>query len=296
MERVYLDYRHIELAQRKLTLLLGTFDGVHIGHQKLILEARKKTEGDVGVLLFSANPADYFESRKSHSVLTSLEDKMRLFASFGVDVAYVLQIDREFFSLTPEEYVDTVLRKIGPSLIVVGTDYTYGNGAEGNDASLKKSFQVDVVPLLDYEGKKASSQRIMKDLSEGNIPSVSGQLGRDYEIHGKVAHGYEKGRTIGFPTMNLEMETPYALPESGVYSGFVYLRGRPYKSLINVGTNPTVGLLKHVAVECYLSGFEGSAYDETIYVSFHKRIRDEKKFDSLEGLRDQLGKDIKNID
>ena len=295
MKQVFLDYKKVQGSSDKLTLLLGTFDGIHLGHQQLILEGKKRTEGDLGVLLFSANPADYFDNGKSHSVLTSLEDKLRLFASFGLDVAYILLIDKAFFDLTPERFIETILVPLHPERIVVGTDYSFGKKAEGTDALLKEKFSLDVVSLLDYEGRKVSTQRIISDLANGDLSSANGQLGRDYEIHGLIAHGYENGRKIGFPTANLEMQTPYALPKSGVYEGLVYLRGRPYESLINVGTNPTVGLLKHQRVECYLEGFEGEAYGETIYVSFHQRLRDEIKFASLDELKEQLEKDKANL-
>jgi riboflavin kinase/FMN adenylyltransferase len=296
METVFLDYHSVNGHANKLTLLLGTFDGVHLGHQRLVLEGKKATEGDLGVLLFDGNPADYFESGKSHQVLTSLEDKLRIFSSLGLDVAYVLMIDQDFFKLTPDEYVAKVLKPLNPSLLVVGSDYTFGRGAAGNASLLRVYFPVQEVPLLDYKGKKASTQRIITSLSKGDLSAVSGQLGRDYEIHGTVGHGFGNGQKIGFPTANVELKTPYVLPKDGVYAGLVYLRGRPYPSLINVGENPTVGLLKHSRVECYLKGFSGSCYEETLYVQFQKRLRDEKQFASLQELQAQIAKDVASLD
>jgi riboflavin kinase/FMN adenylyltransferase len=296
MKTVFLDYRNVSGHANKMTLLLGNFDGVHLGHQRLVLEGKKATEGDLGVLLFDGNPADYFDSGKSHQVLTSLEDKLRLFASLGIDVAYVLHIDQDFFALSAEEYVIKVLKPLNPSLLVVGSDYTFGRGAAGNASLLGSLFPVREVPLLDYKGKKASTQRIISALGKGDLSAVAGQLGRDYEIHGTVGHGFGNGRKIGFPTANLELNTPYVLPKDGVYAGLAFLRGRPYPTLINVGDNPTVGLLRHARVECYLKGFAGSCYGETIYVQFQKRLRDEKQFTSLEELKEQITKDVASLD
>jgi riboflavin kinase/FMN adenylyltransferase len=295
VERIYLDYRRIRPREGKLTLLLGSFDGVHRGHRRLIEEGKKAAEGDLGVLLFAENPAAFLPNGKSHEVLTSLEDKLRLFEAEGLDCAFILKVDRAFFDLSPEAFLERVLKPLHPESVVVGEDYTFGRGGSGRADLLSGSFVVAEVPLLDYQGAKVSTQRIIADLTNGDIASANRQLGRDYEIHGTVGHGFENGRRIGFPTANLETKTPYALPKVGVYGGLVFLRGLPYRSLINIGTNPTVGLLRRPRVECYLKGFEGSIYGETIYVSFHERIRDEIKFASLSDLERQLKKDIASL-
>jgi riboflavin kinase/FMN adenylyltransferase len=291
MEKVYLDYHKVVGKSHKLTLLLGNFDGLHRGHLELVIAGKKATEGDLGVLLFDKNPADFFLNGKSHSVLTSLDDRLRLFEGQKLEVAYILKIDKAFFDLSPEDFIEKILKPLQPERIIVGTDYTFGKDAAGSDDLLKKAFAVDEVSLLDYEGKKVSTQRIIADLASGDLASANGQLGRDYEIHGTIAHGYENGRKMGFPTANLSFSTPYALPKNGVYLGLAYLRGRPYQTLINVGINPTIGLLKKPKVECYLEGFSGEAYGETLYVTFNKRLRDEMVFKSLDDLRAQMEKD-----
>jgi riboflavin kinase/FMN adenylyltransferase len=294
MKKIIFSYGQEVPRQQKLTLLLGSFDGVHRGHQQLIFEGKRSTEGDLGVLLFDKNPADLMSNGKSSAVLTSLDDRLRLFENAGLDVAYIIRIDKEFLSVSPIDFITNALQKIDPEQIVVGTDYSFGAKAAGNDALLKRYFKVDVVDLLPYDGKKISTQRIIADLAKGDLESANAQLGRPYELHGLVAHGFQKGRTIGFPTANIPSNS-YALPKNGVYQGVCFVRGRPYRSLINVGVNPTVGLLTVPVIECYLKGFDEEIYGETMYVQFLSFLREEKKFASLEELKGQLQKDIASL-
>jgi riboflavin kinase/FMN adenylyltransferase len=273
---------------RKTTLILGNFDGVHLGHRSLVFAARKAAEGDIAVLLFDQAPSQFFSAGKSTSVLTSLEDKEVLFNALGVDLAYVLHVSKEFFALSPEDFVEQVLRKLDPARIVVGTDYTYGKGAKGTVKSLEKSFPVFAEPLLENEGHKISTQSIIKEIQNGNLQEANRELGRPYQVKGTIAHGLENGRKMGFPTANLALATPYVLPQSGVYLGVAYLRGMPYPTLINVGDNPTIGVLSQPVIEAYLEGFSGSAYGETLYLEFTAFLREEKKFASLEALREQM--------
>ena len=151
MKRYIFSLGEIPPASPKLTLCLGNFDGVHRGHQALVLEARKRSEGEVGVLLFDQNPSIFFPSKKSPTVLTSLEDKCIHFAALGVDVAYIVQVSSAFFALSAEEFVRQVLLPIQPASLVVGTDYSYGAGAKGNVQSLQTAFRV-TKGLINDEG------------------------------------------------------------------------------------------------------------------------------------------------
>lgn len=280
---------------KKTTLILGNFDGVHLGHRSLVFGARKLAEGDIAVLLFDQAPSQFFSSGKSTSVLTSLEDKEVQFNALGVDLAYVLHVSKEFFALSAEEFVEKVLKILAPSLIVVGTDYTYGKGALGTVETLKKSFKVFAEPLLENEGHKISTQSIIKEIRSGAIKEANAELGRPYQVKGTIAHGLENGRKMGFPTANLAFDTPYVLPKSGVYLGVAYLRGLPHKALINVGDNPTIGVLHQSIIEAYLKDFEGEAYGETLYLEFDSFLREEKKFASMDELRAQMELDKKEL-
>ena len=274
-------------------LLLGTFDGIHKGHLSLVREALNHTDS-VGALLFKNNPADIFEKDKEHYVLTPLEDKIRRFANDGVETLYVIDNDESFYKHTKEEFID-FLHRLGVRRLCVGEDFTFGYQKSGTPRDLSKEFLTFIVPLLSIDDKKVSTRLIHELLKEGDIESANKYLGYQYEITGKIGYGYGNGHKIGFPTANLEMSLPYLLPKSGVYLGLFYLRGVPHKAIINVGKNPTVGLLKHPVVESYIRDVDEDLYGEYVYIAFLRRIRDEIKFASLEELKAQLENDKKEL-
>jgi riboflavin kinase/FMN adenylyltransferase len=291
MESYLFNVGEVPPLKDKLTLCLGNFDGIHRGHQALILEARKEADGPLGVLLFDDNPARYFPNGKSARVLTSLEDKKRHFAALGVDVAYVIHIDQAFFGLSKDAFIRQVLAPLKPKRLVVGADYSFGEKAAGGLEDLRKLFPVTSVPLLNEYGQKISTQSIIRAIEKGEIARANSELGYPYEISGVVGHGYENGRKLGFPTANLVLSIPYVYPQDGVYLALIYLRGIPHKALVNVGKNPTIGLLKEPVIECYLSDLKEMIYGETLYVDFLKKLRDEVKFASREALEAQMEKD-----
>jgi riboflavin kinase / FMN adenylyltransferase len=280
---------------RGATLCLGTFDGFHRGHQKLVLEGRLQAEKSLGVLLFDHSPAEVLHNGKSLDVLTSLDDRLRLFEAASVDFAYLIHADTRFYELSAAEFIDKVLLPLVPSLLVVGADYRFGALAKGTPADLAVRFPIREVPLLTIDGRKVSTQSIVREIRLGKVEKAAVDLGRDYEISGCVVRGYENGRKIGFPTANLDLKAPYVLPLCGVYKGLAYSRGRPYKALINVGTNPTIGALKTPIVEAYLKDFDEEIYGETLYLSFASFVREEMVFVSLEGLKAQLLRDLEKL-
>ncbi len=277
-------------------LLLGDFDGVHLGHQELVKAALSYKDIPHAALLFDQDPSFFLDNGKSKRILTTLEDKIALFESLGLDTAYIIHVDSSFFSLTPEEFIDAYLRPIEPYVLISGSDYRFGKKAAGDVTLLAKSFRLKTVDLLYREEKKIASRDIKKMISDGLVEVAQEELGRPYCLKGVVHEGFHNGRTIGFPTLNLHLEEPYILPKGGVYLTETEINGKRYKSITNIGTNPTVGLLHHERVESYLKGFEGNAYEERISVYFLKRIRDEKKFSSLDELRAQLEKDKALLD
>ena len=296
MERIYFRLNEEVPALENGALLLGNFDGVHQGHQTLI-KAAKERFPFVSVLLFDANPADLLPSiGKSHQILTSLEDKLARFSSFGVDRAYIIHTDLSFLALSKQEFIESVLKPLNPSLIVVGTDYSFGRRAEGKAGDLTEQFAVLALPLLQDDGEKIATRNIILLLQKGEIEKANRELGYLYEIKGKVVHGLENGRNIGFPTANLALEFPYVLPKVGVYAGYTKVDGKTYRSIINVGNNPTVGRLDHPIVESHLLDFVGDLYGKEIAVSFLSWIREEKDFGSLENLKSQLEEDKRYFD
>lgn len=294
MKIFYLGKDKLE-QESHLTLCLGNFDGMHRGHQSLFLRAKEESEGPVAALLFDKNPADILDNGKSHYIITSLEDKIRFLNSFGFDDVYIVTISSSFFALSPSSFMKQVIKPINPSLLVVGEDYSFGYMARGKAQDLSAYYKTIICPLLKDSLGKISSQEIIASIKEGKIEEANYALGRNYEIVGKVGHGLQNGRKIGFPTANLVLSIPYALPKDGVYLGLGYSRGLVYKALINIGLNPTIGLLKHPSIECYLKELDHDIYDETLYIDFSSRLRDEHKFGSLEELKRQIQKDLSSL-
>lgn len=279
----------------KVTLCLGNFDGLHRGHQELFLAARR-SDFLPSVLLFEPSAEALLFPSIPHPVLTSLEDKLRLLPRYGIERAYVLHADLGFYALSPEGFVAFLKERISPSELVCGSDFRFAKEAKGTPSFLRESFRVEEIPLLLIDGEKVSSSRLREIISkEGDVELATSLLGHPYEMRGKVRKGLHNGTRIGFPTLNLLPDAPYVYPAAGVYEGVSYLSGLAYRSLINVGANPTVGALKEPQVESHLLGYHGDAYGKTIYVSFSRRIRGEIKFASLDELKAQIEKDKASI-
>ena len=287
MEVIRFDIRHLPERKEGLALALGTFDGFHKGHQKLLVEARFHAPAHSGALLFSASPAEVLSGSKQ-SVLMGLDDKIRFLNRMGVDYAYVVEANQDFFALSKEQFVEDVLSNLGVELAVVGEDYRFGRGGEGDADWLSSKLKTRVIPLLKEGEEKISSSAIKEAIARGDIAKANSMLGRAYEIHGKVVKGFQNGTKIGFPTANIDLDCPYVLPKPGVYFGLVYIHGLPHRSIVNVGCNPTVGLLKQAIVEAHLLDFEGDVYGKTAYVQFLAFRREERKFANLDELKEQL--------
>ena len=267
---------------------MGDFDGVHLGHQELVKAALSFKDVPHAALLFDQDPSFFLDNGKSKKILTSLEDKIALFEGYGLDMVYVIHVDPSFFATSPEEFISSYLKPIEPYVLISGSDYRFGKKASGDVALLGKHFRLKTVDLLLHDEKKIASRDIKAFIANGQIEEANAELGRLYSLKGVVHEGFHNGRKIGFPTINLHLEESYLLPSSGVYLTETTLDGVTYPSITNVGNNPTVGLLHHERVESYLKGYEGEAYGKAAVVAFKKKIREERKFDSLEELKLQL--------
>ena len=290
---------------KNATLLLGDFDGVHLGHQSLVKKAKEFDE-PIGALLFDVDPVFFLDNGKTKKVLSSLEERIELLssygveifyviASYGVEIFYVIHTTKEFLSLSPEDFMKDVLLPLKPARLIVGSDYRFGKRAQGDAETLKNLFEVEVVSLLQDNGSKIASRDIKTKIEEGDIEKATSLLGHPFQITGIVQEGFHNGRKIGFPTINLALEVPYVLPRSGVYLSKVTLEGKTYSAITNVGTNPTVGELLEPIVESHLDGFEGESYGKEASILFYAYLREETKFASLEDLGLQLEKDMASL-
>ena len=282
---------------------IGTFDGVHLGHQAIFNKMKALAQtigGETVVLTFEPHPRQVLNIDSSHlRFLCTPEDKLKKFEAFGIDNVVVIPFTKEF-SRTPSEVFikEYVLDNIKPSYIVVGYDHHFGKNRMGDfnllsDLKKKYGFKVERVAAQDVENISISSTKIRNALAVGNVKSANRLLGYSYSVAAQVIRGNEIGRTIGFPTANLELNTAYMILNGGVYACLVDYEGRTYKGMSNIGHRPTIGdrSKDQPIIEVNLFGFDGDLYGKEIRVRFIDRIRDEVKFNDLDKLKAQLEQD-----
>lgn len=291
MKTIYLCKDNIKAPSEKISICLGYFDGIHLGHQQIIKEALKNKVLPVSVLTFDKPVSSLLDNDKSKEVLTSLKDKEAEVGKLGADYLLVMQIDKDFLSLSAEEFID-ILKRFNVSHIYVGDDYRFGKNKSGDSSLLMKSFDVTVVDTVLYKGEKISTQRIISLVKEGDMESVSKMLNRPYRISGTVVEGHHNGEKLGIRTANIKMDANYALPKFGVYITNAFINGKAYKAISNVGVHPTIQKEKEPLIEVHIPNYKGIDYGKDISVEFLKFVREEKKFSSSKELVEQVRKDI----
>ncbi len=274
------------------TLILGYFDAFHLGHIALINKA-KQISSNIGLMTFDKNPKAVLLNKEVEEI-NSLEERINIASLLGVSKFIILEINKDVFNISKEEFISKIISKINPKNILCGYDYTYGRNKEGNVDTLKslnKYNVYEVKPILNGEGIKISSTYIKYLISQGDIKKANSYLYQDYQINGVVQLGNKIGRTIGFKTANIDPKNKYVLPSNGVYAGICLVDGVNYKCMINVGIHPTIKELDHKIIEVHILNFDLDIYGKAISVIFKDKLRDEKKFASLEDLKKEL---IKN--
>ena len=283
-------YNEVPQISEDLNICLGFFDGIHLGHQALFKKAKK--EGNkVGVLTFDNSPAYVLGKISENNCLTSIADKAEYLEELKIDYLFLMHFDKSVATLTKDEFIDKVLKTLNPKKIYCGEDYRFGVRGEGNPTYLKLYFDVEIFQTEKKDNNKISSRDIVKLIQTHKIPKANELLGRPYRINGLVVEGKHNGRTIDFPTANLQLDYPYVFPDYGVYMGYAEVYGKRYKAIINVGTHPTIVPLYKPIIEVHIIDFEGNIYGKDIFVYFIDYMRSEKKFASLEELKEQLQKD-----
>jgi len=294
MRTILLDYKRPTERFDALSICLGYFDGVHLGHQALIKYARKYAKYTLGLLTFSKPISTLVDNGKNTSVLTSLDDRFKIISKLGVDYYFVTQIDKEFTELSDMEFIE-MLKKMNVKEIFVGKDFRYGAKAKGTISTLKDYFEVYDIDIKEVDGKKISTQEIVNLISSGDIKTANDLLGHNYCIFGSIVSGKHIGTTIGYPTLNLKLSDNYVLPKFGVYKTICYVDNVPHIAISNVGVKPTVGDNLKPGIEVHLKDLKGIVKGDVISVEFLQFVRPEKKFSSLEELRQQISKDIKEV-
>ncbi|SFM62455.1 bifunctional riboflavin kinase/FAD synthetase [Thermodesulforhabdus norvegica] len=293
-------------ARRKFrnpAVTIGNFDGVHKGHQALIEHARnyaREKEGETVVITFNPHPVKVLCPDCNLKFITPHRTKLELLEQYGVDVVWIIPFTREFASLSAREFVEQCLVDfVGVKHLVVGYDYHFGKGREGNIILLEEmgkthGFTVEVVPEVIVSGIVVSSTSIRKLIQEGQMKTVTTLLGRPYEIRGPVVHGRGRGaRMLGFPTANVRIGD-YVPPRTGVYATRVTVDGIKYMGATNLGYNPTFGDTD-LSLEVHILDFDRHIYNKVIKVEFIEYIRGEKKFSGIDELADQISRDVECV-
>ncbi len=282
---------------------LGFFDGLHIGHQQVInamIDVADAKNLKKGVVTFDPHPSVVLNPTSQRTTyITPLEIKLKKLEEMGLDYVFVIQFSSVFRAISPEDFVHSYLVENNAKAVITGFDFTYGKYGEGNVDTLKQyaEFETIVVDRLDMDGAKISTTQILNDLKESRIEAVNTALGRPFELEGLVVQGEKMGRTIGFPTANIELKYRYQYPGNGVY--LVKLKLNAYDKVMagvcNVGIKPTIAREKHTkTVEVHLLDFEQDIYGEEVTVYFLNYLRDEQKFDSLDALKAQIYQDVED--
>ena len=284
-------------------ITIGTFDGVHLGHQKIIrhlVQTTVKGHGRSVLVTFYPHPMNVIKGKNDTiKLLTTLDEKIAILDHFKLDELLVIPFTRIFSAQNPEIFIKKILvNQIGIKKCVIGFNHAFGKDRKGNTVLIQKmaerlQFSVDVVQPVEMQGSIISSTRIRKLLLHGDILNVNKLLGRNFSVSGKVVKGKNLGRQIGFPTANLgEIGDKKCVPPDGVYAAYAHINGQRYEGTVNIGTCPTVRAGAR-DIEVHVHHFSQEIYNQPITLEMVERIRDESCFDSLEDLRMQIQKDKK---
>jgi riboflavin kinase/FMN adenylyltransferase len=263
---------------------IGTFDGVHLGHQAVIDDADT-------VLTFDPHPMSVIHAEAAPKLIMPFEVKRDVIDGLGVDELVVIPFDRDFSKLTAEQFIDEILvGKLGATTVSVGENFRFGAKAKGDPEMLeaRDEFETRVVPLVEVDGETVSSTRIRALILAGDVEQAMHALGAPFMLEGPVVEGDRRGRELGFPTANLVPDDALVIPGHGVFAAFA--NGHP--AAVNVGVRPTFETGRGVLIEAFLIDFEGDLYGQNLRVAFVKRLRGEKRFPSTEDLIAAMHRDV----
>ena len=286
---------------RKVSVAIGTFDGVHLGHQQVIRQAvsdARQHEGLSVVVTFDRHPNSIVAPDRVPPQIYSQPQKLRALASLGADATLVIPFTREFSALPAEDFIRALVAQLTPvQSVCVGSSFVFGRQRSGDVALLQRlgaelNFVVHGLAAVALDGEMVSSTRIRESLRAGEINRVSQMLGREYALAGTVAHGDEMGRKLGFPTANIDVHG-LLVPPNGVYAAHARVAGVQHRAAVNIGVRPTLAsAVPELRVEAHVLDFSGDLYGQEMELTFVAKLRDEQKFSSLEELQSQIARDV----
>lgn len=284
--------------EENTVLSLGKFDGIHRGHE-LLLEhlAAKKSDGLAGVIFTFDIPPRRNVEQVEAKVLTTNEEKIHIFEQFGIDYVVECPFTKEIMCMEAENFIEKIVRQLHVKCVVVGEDFHFGHNRRGDHKMLSKyaaqyGYEVIVVKKMKEDARDISSTFVREEIALGNIEKANHLLGYRYFVTSVVAHGNKIGRSIGIPTINQLPPEEKLLPPNGVYITEVYIDEQRYRGITNVGCKPTIEGKNPVGVETHLLDFRGDVYDKLVTVEFICRVREERRFESIHALKEQMQNDI----
>lgn len=277
--------------QLPCVVTIGNFDGVHLGHQALLTEVKKRAHDlklESAVITFEPNPKDYFSQNKPQTRISSLREKIELFNEIKIDRVHIIKFNQEFSKVTANEFISVLIKQLKVKEIVVGEDFCFGKGREGGIKQLSaSSMKLNIKNKILMDGKRISSTLIRNLLANDKLDQANKYIGRPYSISGKVVHGEKRGRKIGFPTANIHMRHNRP-PLKGVFA----VKFQNHFGVANLGIRPSIKGEKKLQLEVHLLNFSSDLYGQHVSVIFLKKLRDEKKFKSLDELKEQIKLDV----
>ncbi len=276
---------------------VGNFDGVHLGHQVLLARVKAlsfASQQPSCAILFEPHPWEFFSKKDGSGRLSLLTDKIKLLREYGIDRVVPLHFTTAFSLMTPAQFIKTILiEQLHVSTLVLGEDFRFGFHRSGSIEDLRAAgIRVEVVPAVSVLGERVSSTRARLALMSADFKQLHALLGHSYIVSGKVIHGAKQGRLLGFPTLNIALRRKMVI--HGVYLVKIHgLSPNPYYGVANVGRRPTINPLMHPLLEVYVFDYDGDAYQQRLSIEFLQKLRDEKKFTSLDELKHQITEDIK---
>lgn len=280
---------------------IGKFDGVHIGHEKLLKEILKKKEDGFLACVFTFDPPpDIFFGMREEKELSTKEEKRLLFERLGIDLLVEFPLNEKTAAMMPKEFIQKVLRdQLNAGFIAAGTDLSFGKFGKGNSQLLcnmkaECGYEVEIIDKVLWNGREVSSTFVRESVEQGNMVLAETLLGDAYPIFGEIIHGHQLGRTIGMPTINQIPPKNKLLPPFGVYFSEVEIQGKRYKGITNIGCKPTVHKEHDVGVETFIYNFNQTVYGDLAQVRLLQFHRPEQKFSSVDALKIQMKKDIES--
>ena len=291
--------KFVKVSYEKPVVALGMFDGVHIGHASIIrrtVEIAAQIDGTAMVLTFSNHPLSVIAPENQPLAVGNRNLRREIFDSLGVQVLIEIPFTKELSRRTPEEFLTMLSEKISPAYVVTGPNYTFGRFGRGNGRMLIREgenygFKAEVCPAVTIGRKTVSSTKIRALIAAGDLSAANELLGRNFTYTSQVMHGDKRGRKLGFPTANLEIDDRHSMLPNGVYVVRVKVFDKIFNGIANIGDNPTFKVAKR-RLEVFIDEFSGDIYGENISVSFIEKIRDEKTFASVDELKTQLRADL----